>query len=140
MKQALVIALLLWAAFHLTSELASFRVAAAIGFAATALIAVANCFTFLWLWYVRATPLALGMAFSWAGQAALSLWWFTTGMPGKVLWLGQDPTLFLFVSVYIVGGALHISVIQNSSGARRAGVIWPAMLVASIAAGLVIAH
>jgi hypothetical protein len=139
MRQALIIAILLSAAFLLTAELLSFRVSAAIGFAATTLIAAANCLTFLWLWYVRATPLALGMALSWAGQAALSVWWFTTGMPGKALWIEQDPTMFLVVSVYIVGGALHISVVQNSTGVRRAGLVWPAMIVASVAAGVVIA-
>jgi hypothetical protein len=139
MRQALVIALLLWAAFYVTAELLSFRVSAAIGFAATTLIAAANCATFLWLWYVRATPLALGMALSWAGQAALSVWWFSTGMPGKALWIEQDPSVFLVVSIYIVGGALHIAVIQNSSGMRRAGLVWPAMIVASVAAGVAIA-
>jgi hypothetical protein len=138
MKQALVIALLLWAAFYFTVEILDFRLASAIGFAATSMIAAANCLTFLWLWYVRATPLALGMALAWGGQAALSSWWFVTGMPGKAAWLNQHPLIFLFLSVYMVGGALHISIVQHSLGTVRTKLIWPVIAGLAIAAGVAV--
>ena len=138
MRQALLLALVLWAAFYFTVDVLDFRLALAIGFSATALIAAVNCVTFLWLWYVRATPLALGMALSWAGQTAISVWWFATGMPGKGSWFDQDPLIFLCLSIYMVGGLLHIAVIQNSAGSRRTAAIWPVMAVAAVAAGVVI--
>ena len=140
MRQALLIALMLWAAFYVTVEVLDFRLAAAIGFAAVSLITAANCLTFLWLWYVRATPLALGMALSWAGQTALSLYWGATRMPASALWLDQDPLIFLFLSIYIVGGGLHISVIQHSAGSRQARLIWPVIAGIAIAAGVAIGH
>ena len=136
MRQAVLFALILWAAFQLVDQVLGFRLAAAIGFSATALIAAVNCVTFLWLWYARATPLALGMAMSWAGQTAISLWWFVTGMPGKALWLDQHPIVFLFLSIYMVGGLLHIAVIQNSAGSMRTAVIWPVIAVGAVAAGV----
>ena len=138
MKQALLLALVFWAAFYFTVEVLNFRLAMAIGFSAMALIAAVNCVTFLWLWYVRATPLALGMALSWAGQTAMSIWWFATGMPGQGSWLHQDPLIFLFLSIYMVGGLLHIAVIQNSAGSTRTAAIWPAMAVVAVIAGVVI--
>lgn len=138
MRQALLIALVLWASFMLASALVDYRTAVGIGFAATTLISATNCGTFLWLWYVRATPLALGMSLSWAGQAALSVWWLLTGMPGKTSWLERDPSVFLILSVFMVGGGLHIVVIQNSTGMARSVVLWPAIVVAAIAAGVVL--
>ena len=138
MKQALLLALALWAALCVVAQILDFRLAAAIGFSATALIAAVNCVTFLWLWYVRATPLALGMALSWAGQTAISVWWFATEMPVRNTWLSQDPLIFLFLSVYMVGGLLHIAVIQNSSGSARTVAIWPMIAVVAVAAGIFI--
>lgn len=138
MKQALLLALVLWAAFCLIVEVVDFRLAAAIGFSATTLIAAVNCVTFLWLWYVRATPLALGMALSWAGQSAISVWWFATGMPGEAMSMDHGPLIFLFLSVYMVGGLLHIAVIQNSTGSTRTAVIWPVIATIAIGAGIVI--
>ena len=136
MRQAIFFTLALWAVFFVIVEVLDFRLAAAIGFSATMLIAVVNALTFLWLWYVRATSLALGMALSWAGQAALSAWWYTTGMPG--VWLNHDPVIFLFLSLYIVGGGIHIAVIQNSLGSTRTAGIWPLIAAVAVAAGFYI--
>jgi hypothetical protein len=138
MRQAIFLALALWAAFYFIVEVLDFRLAAAIGFSATMLIAAVNSLTFLWLWYARTTPLALGMALSWAGQAAISAWWFATGMPGKGVWLDQDPLIFLFLSIYIVGGGIHIAVIQNSAGSTRTAAIWPLMAIVAIITGFYI--
>lgn len=136
MKQAILLTLALWAGFWLAAMTIDMRLAAAIGFAATLLIAAVNSVTFLWLWHVRATPLALGMAVSWAGQAALSALWCFTGMPDAGRWLDWAGPIFLFLSMYIVGGGLHIAVIQNSTGSMRTAAIWPVIALAAVALGV----
>ena len=138
MRQALLLALALWVIFYVTAGILDIWVAATIGFAAMAAIAVVNCVTFLWLWYVRATPLALGMALSWAGQAAVSIWWLTEGMPGAPTWLDKGPLIFLCISIYMVGGLLHIVVIQNSAGSPRMAAIWPVLAVVAVGTGVLI--
>lgn len=135
MRQALLFAVALWAVLYVTAGLLDLWMAATIGFAAMTAIAAANCVTFLWLWYVRATPLALGMALSWAGQAAVSIWWLAEGMPGARGWLDKGPFIFLFISIYMVGGLLHIVVIQNSAGSSRIGAIWPVLAAVAVGAG-----
>lgn len=139
MKQALILVLLLWGAFCLTVEALSFDLAAAIGFSAITMIAFVNCVTFLWLWYVRATPLALGMALSWAGQAAITVWWFISVAPEDFSIFRRGALLLLLLSFYIVGGGLHILVIQHSSESVRSQAILPAIAVIAIIAGLIVA-
>lgn len=124
MKQALTIVALLLGAFLLVELVAGFHVAAVIGLSAMAVIAAVNALTFLWLWYARATPLALGMALSWAGQAGLSGWWELRGAP-DLLARGGGAALFVLVSLYVVGGGLHIAVVQRSMDVGRGLLIWP---------------
>ena len=70
------------------------------------------------------------MALSWPGQAAISTIWCVTGMPGKGAWLDQAWLIFFFLSLYIVGGGIHIAVIQNSAGSTRTAIVWPLIAVA----------
>ncbi len=138
MKQALTIVAVLLAAFLLVEKLAGFDFAALLGLSAMAVIAAINALTFLWLWYVRATPLALGMALSWAGQAGISVWWELSDVPGVLAIQGGGAALFGMVSLYVVGGALHIAVVQRSMEVGFGIVIWPvigsvAIVVASLA-------
>ena len=56
--------------------------------------------SFLWLWHVRATPLALGMALSWTG-ASMLLWGFA----------GRGEWALMALSVYLTGAAMHLRVI-----------------------------
>ena len=56
--------------------------------------------TFAWLWWVRATPLALGMVLSWAGASTL-LW----GFGGRGEWA------LMALAVYLTGAVVHLRVI-----------------------------
>jgi hypothetical protein len=138
MRQALLLALALWAVFYVTAGVLDLWLAATIGFSAMAAMTLVNCVTFLWLWYVRATPLALGMALGWGGQAGITIWWMVEGMPGAQTWLDKGPLIFLFISIYMVGGLLHIAVIQNSTGSARMAAVWPILAIVAVAAGVLI--
>ncbi|WOI57183.1 hypothetical protein [Palleronia sp. LCG004] len=76
--------------------------------------------TFLWLWRVRLTPLALGMAFSWAGGALVMVWWWKiadkTGTPTAL----DAAALLLAVATYTTGAILHFAVITRSFDLPRA--------------------
>jgi hypothetical protein len=117
---------------------AGFGPTAAIGFSAMVVIAAVNALTFLWLWYVRATPLALGMALSWSGQAGLSFWWELRSAPSFMALHGNEVALFVLISLYVVGGGLHIAVVQRSMEIGRQVLLWPAITVigAAIAAAM----
>ena len=101
----------------------------------TTVIAATNALTFLWLWWARTTPLALGMAFSWLGQACLSIWWYVGGVAGAEGWILEADTalLFFFLSLYIVGGGLHIAVMQRSMELARRIMIWPVIAAFAVA-------
>jgi hypothetical protein len=49
-----------------------------ISYGAFTLMAAMVSLTFLWVWMQRATPLAVGMSFGWAGAASVMGWWWTT--------------------------------------------------------------
>jgi hypothetical protein len=97
---------------------------AATGFAAVAAMAALIAATFLWLWWVRATPLALGMALSWSGVALVAA--DLAGGAGAVVPLIALPFLG-------VGAALHFAVMRRSMGLPRRTVLLPAGLVAAAA-------
>jgi hypothetical protein len=86
---------------------------AAAGFAAVAAMAGLIAATFLWLWWVRATPLALGMALSWAGVALVA------AVSGPTLPLAALPLL-------TVGAVLHFAVMRRSMNLPHATVAAPA--------------
>lgn len=70
--------------------------------------------TFLWLFWVRATPLALGMVLSWAGVAA---------MAAALAGVGTGPGL-LALPPMAAGITLHFGVMRISMGLGR----WAAAL------------
>lgn len=133
MKQALAIVAFMAMAFLVLDAVAGFGVAAVVGFSAMVVIAGVNALTFLWLWYVRATPLALGMALSWAGQAGLTLWWELRSAPGFLALQGGETALFVLIALYVVGGGLHIAVVQRSMEIGRCILTWPVIVAACIA-------
>jgi hypothetical protein len=68
--------------------------------------------TFLWLWWVRATPLALGMALSWSGVALVA---------------ATDSALPLPALPLLTAGAiLHFAVMRRSMNLPRATLAAPA--------------
>jgi hypothetical protein len=107
----------------LAAMLGAGRTAAA-GFAAVAAMAALIAATFLWLWWVRATPLALGMALSWAGVALVAA--DRAAGAGAALPLVALPFLG-------VGAALHFAVMRRSMGLPRGTALLPAGLVAAAA-------
>lgn len=98
-------------------------------FGAIALMALTISGTFLWLWQVRATPLALGMSLSWAGSGLTTGWWWAmqvlqSPLCGPVAGT-EAAALFLFLSLLISGAVLHFSVIQGTFGLSGLKFLWP---------------
>lgn len=120
MKQALWLVLAV-GAVGLASGLALGPVpVAAIGFGALAAMGALISATFLWLWWVRATPLALGMVLSWAGAAAMA-----GGLAGSASWPG------LAALPPIFGGAiLHFGVMRRSMDLGRWAFVMPVAVAA----------
>ena len=87
-----------------------------LAYGALTLMAAMISLTFLWLWARRATPLALGMSFSWAGAASVLGWWWVFNLLGDPEGMVDSGMLFLFLSLYFAGAVLHFSVIQRSFG------------------------
>ncbi|RVT85262.1 hypothetical protein DXV76_05690 [Rhodobacteraceae bacterium CCMM004] len=83
--------------------------------------------SFLWLWSMRTTPLALGMAVSWSGVAGLAIW-------ARRLPLPADGALAPLAAVCLTGAVLHLSVIARSLRAARAWPVAPVFLAAVLAA------
>ena len=135
MKQALLLTAALCAAFLVVEFAAGLDFAVALGFGATIVVVATNALTFLWLWWVRATPLALGMALSWLSQAALSVWWYTSGSVDVAAWVRNIDGLALFamLSIYIVGGSLHIAVMRRSMDLSRTAMILPVLGAVAVA-------
>lgn len=98
-----------------TAHLAlGYEAAIALGYGAVAIMSALISLTFLWLWHERATPLALGMSFSWAGTASVMGWWWIFSLAGRPLSMIENRILFLFVSLHMVGAVLHFAVMQRS--------------------------
>lgn len=98
-----------------------------VGYGALTLMAALIAATFLWLWRKRATPLALGMAFGWAGAASVLGWWLTYDLMDRPDWMAESPELFVFLAMYFVGAILHFEVIGRSLGLRRPLVAVPVL-------------
>ena len=109
------------AAFYLGHLTLGYSPAYQVGYGAIAIMGWGISVTFLWLWWVRATPLALGMAFSWAGAACVMGWWWVYNLLDHPELMQQNPGLFVFLSLYIVGATMHFRVIEDAlSWPRRA--------------------
>jgi hypothetical protein len=106
--------------------------AAQLAYGGLTLLAAGIGATFLWLWRERATPLALGMAFSWAGTASITAWWGWARGLGAADWMRGHPALFVCLALYMTGAILHFAVIGRSlDNTARA-----ALLVGTAAAAL----
>ena len=121
MKWAIATLLVLVAVFQVGHRTLGYDTAYQVGYGAIAIMGVCISLTFLWLWWVRATPLALGMAFSWAGAASVMGWWWVFNLLDHPVAMQQNPGLFVFLSLYIVGATMHFRVIEDAlSWPRRA--------------------
>ena len=77
------------------------------------------------MWVRRSTPLALGMAFGWAGAASVMAWWWLYNHLGQPDLLKENRLLFVFLSVYFVGAILHLELIGKSFSRPRFAAIAP---------------
>lgn len=100
---------------------------------ATALMALVIAGTFLWLWARRATPLALGMALSWAGAGLMLGWWWAYGLLGRPEAMAANPVFLNFLALYAVGAMLHFMVIARSFDLPERGMILPMILSTAVA-------
>jgi hypothetical protein len=101
-----------------------------ISYGAFTLMAAMVSLTFLWLWMQRATPLAVGMAFGWAGAASVMGWWWVYNLLDGPTGMEDSVALFFFLSVYLVGAVMHFAVIGRSLG--LANGLWLAPVVLAI--------
>jgi hypothetical protein len=116
MRQALGLFLVIVAVLLGADRWLGYGAAYEIGYGALALMGAMIAATFLWLWYERTTPLALGMAFSWAGAASVMGWWWIFNLLDRPRVMVGSEVLFAFLSLYFVGAVLHFSVMQRSLG------------------------
>lgn len=103
----------------------------AITYGAFALMAAMVSLTFMWLWRVRATPLAGGMAFSWAGAASVIGWWWAYNYLSRPAVMHENAALFLCLATYFVGAFMHFAVIGRSLGLNR--MLWMLPVAGSLA-------
>lgn len=142
MKQALALAALMAGALEIARIVLGDAPVLLVSYGAIALMALWIAATFLWLWSERATPLALGMAFSWAGGGLFAGWWWRDRLvhwPGAA---GAPHTaphgVSLILALFFVGTLLHFAVIHRSFGRRGMGFLWPVVL-AVVVSGLGVA-
>ncbi|EKE43686.1 hypothetical protein OCGS_2418 [Oceaniovalibus guishaninsula JLT2003] len=93
-----------------------------VAFGAFSMMALAIGATFFWLWRARSTPLALGMAFSWAGSACVMGWWWIYTLTGEPPAMRTNTLLFVFLALSLTGALMHFAVIRRSLGWD--GAIW----------------
>lgn len=108
----------------------------AIAYGAIAQISLIMATTFLWLWFERATPLALGMAWSWLGAALLASWWWGLNLSGQALPVVHPRAISVMLAIGFVGALLHFAVIHRSFGFHGAGFLWP-VFVSLVVSGAV---
>ena len=129
MKLALALLAATAAGLVAFSHLNGYGAAYDLAYGAVVAMAASISATFFWLWRARATPLALGMGFSWAGATGVMGWWWVYSLLGKPGLMVESRLLFLFVSCYAVGAVLHFKVIFRSLGWRSVAVIAPPLAV-----------
>ncbi|MEQ3626596.1 MAG: hypothetical protein ABNH26_15365 [Celeribacter sp.] len=124
------------AAFHVAYLGIGFEPARNLGLGLVVLLAVLISAVFGWLWLMRTTPLALGLAFSWAGAACLLGWWWLREVLGAPGWMVGNGVVFAFLTTYLTGAVLHLVVVQQSFALRRVAAWAPVALAAVISFGV----
>lgn len=109
-----------------------------VGYGAVAVMALLISATFLWLWHLRATPLALGMSLSWAGSGLTIGWWWLMQITGNPAWGAHAAVVFLFLSLLMSGAILHFAVIQGSFGLHGLSFLVPVTGALLLSLGLFI--
>ncbi len=134
MKQAFWLFVVICGGLIFVDVAFGFGTAYAISYGAVALMGLAISGTFLWLWYKRTTPLALGMSFSWAGASTVMGWWWLYAVFDRPMSMIESEVLLMFVSLYCVGAVMHFGVIQASLRLPRVMYVVPVIACLSLSA------
>lgn len=137
MTKPIVLLISIAAAFAGAETVLGYSLVYRVGYGAFAILAVVISATFFWLWAKRSTPLALGMAFGWAGAASVIAWWWLRNLLDRPEWMQESSVLFVFLSVYLVGAIMHLDVIGRSFSLSRIATYAP--VVGAFLLSLVIA-
>ena len=137
MNRSILLFLGLYMGLTTLHHVEGYEIAYDVGYSAISLSALVISITFLWLWRVRATPMALGMALSWAGSFGLvGFWWVFTQIGRQPVRLLERDVLFLFIALYLAGAILHIRVI-SAAYLRTRTVFWGIVLgLSAVSVGL----
>ena len=115
MSRSILLLLGIYVSLSSIDRTLGFDAAYDLGYGAISLVAIVISVTFAWLWRVRATPMALGMALSWAGcHGLLGYWWVYNQIGRLPKGAFEHDLLFAFISLYFAGAVLHLSVISRA--------------------------
>ena len=124
MSRTILLTLGIYVALSTVNRTLGFDVAYDLGYGAISLLAIVISVTFAWLYRVRATPMAMGMALSWAGcHGLVGYWWVYNQVGRKPSTLLEYDVLFAFIALYFTGAILHLSVISKAYFKTRV-VFW----------------
>lgn len=134
MKQALLLLALSLLALELGKAAAGYRAVVELAYGTVAIMSVMISATFLWLWRERATPLALGMSFSWMGAGAFAGGIWLVALFDMPLGLTGEDAVLGVLAIYMVGAFLHFAVINRSFGRHGQEYLWPVLAALAVSA------
>lgn len=128
MKRSVLLFATIWGGLAGLDRGCGFDAAYDAGYGAITLGAALIAGTFGWLWRIRATPMALGMAFSWSGCSGLVGYWWVFAQIGRGPEAGvEHQLLWAFLALYLAGAVSHLRVIAGAVEGGRA-LFWAATL------------
>jgi len=134
MKQAVILLTLVIFVLEAGKLAAGHDAVVEIAYGAIAIMSLMISATFLWLWGERATPLALGMSFSWLGAGLFAGGFWLVDLVGLSAPVWSEDTALLVLAVYIVGALLHFAVIHRSFGRHGMAFLWPVVAALGLSA------
>ncbi len=127
MSRSILLILSVYMVLSTINRTLGFDAAYDLGYGAISLVAIVISVTFAWLWRVRATPMAMGMSLSWAGcHGLVGSWWVYNQLGREPQSPFEHGLLFAFISLYVAGAVLHLSVISKAYFKTRL-VFWCTM-------------
>ncbi|MDE9451809.1 hypothetical protein J3R80_15150 [Aliiroseovarius sp. Z3] len=136
MKQAFGLMMCLAVMLQLGYLVAGYDAMYQIGYGAITLMGLMISLTFLWLYVQRATPLALGMAYSWSGASLVLGWWWIFALAGEPAIMSHSAAHFVPLALYLSGAFLHFSVIHRSFGCHGATFLWPVLVAVVVSTAI----
>ncbi len=134
MKQAAILLVLVIGALEAGKLAAGHDAVVQLVYGAIAFMSLMISATFLWLWNERATPLALGMSFSWFGAGLFAGAGWLIDLLGHPATSWSQHGALLALGFYIVGAVLHFSIIHRSFGHHGVAFLWPVLAALGLSA------